>query len=75
MPADIAALQEWAGRFPTQRSHLATDPSYSIVPLNTNSIGTPMQVIVDPATMTIVHRHQGYDASYQALTEFLSNGG
>jgi len=31
-----------------------------------------MQVIIDPTTMKLVHRHEGYDSSYSALMQFLN---
>lgn len=73
MPATIDGVESWRAGFPTRNSYTATDPTYSMVEPDATTIGTPMLVIIDPTTMELVHRHEGYDASYSALVSFLSN--
>ena len=72
MPATIDSVADWRSYFPTQRSHTVTDPSFSMVLPNQQSIGTPMEVIVDPQSMTVVHRQEGWDSQYTALKQFLA---
>lgn len=64
-PATIANAQQWRSKHGGQRFAVGVDPAFSFAQWGEN--GLPTQLVVDPRTMQIVYRQEGYSPSYPSL--------
>jgi hypothetical protein len=66
-PATVAGTDAWRQQFGLENVYVLADAGFSMVP--GSSVGTPMQTVVDPRTMTVVFRQEGYSGSYPELEQ------
>lgn len=64
-PATTATAQAWKDSFGLVSSAVVADPDISMA--ITSSFGTPLEVVVDPRTMKVVDRQEGWAGDYPAL--------
>jgi hypothetical protein len=64
-PATLQTAQQWKQTYQLTTA-VAADPGYSFVG-SSSSIGLPLEVVVDPRTMKIVDREEGYSGDYSKL--------
>lgn len=65
-PATLATAKSWRGNFGLEAYATAADPSFVFG--GSGSVGIPLQIVVDPRTMVIVNRTEGY-GGYSAVTK------
>ena len=66
-PATVATAQAWKDAFGLVTSAVVADPDISMA--SSPSFGTPLEVVVDPRTMQVVERQEGYSYDYPTLTQ------
>jgi hypothetical protein len=66
-PATVATAQQWRDNFGLTDIAVAADPNTPLIDPNEMTVGLPVQLVVDPRTMKIVHYEEGYSGSYSAL--------
>jgi len=66
-PATTATALKWKTTFHLDSSAVVADPQFTFIPPNASSIGLPLELIVDPRTMTIVASEEGYSGDYSEL--------
>ncbi len=64
-PATEAAAQAWRGRHGGKYFSVAIDPKFTFAKFGEN--GLPTQIVIDPRTMEIIYRQEGYSPNYPAL--------
>jgi hypothetical protein len=64
-PATAATAQAWKDNFGLVSSAVVADPEISMA--TTPSFGTPLEVVVDPRTMKVVERQEGWAGDYPTL--------
>ena len=72
-PASVATAQEWKDYFQLDSSAVAADPNFSFA--TSGSVGLPLEIIVDPRTMQIVDRQEGYSGVHTALEQLAQQNG
>lgn len=64
-PADVATATEWRDAFGLDGFAVVADPAFSFAGFG--SVGLPLQIVVDPRTMEIVARDEGFSGSYNTV--------
>lgn len=64
-PASLSTATSWRNNFGLEAFSTVADPNFTFA--GTGSVGLPLNILVDPRTMKIVDRTEGY-AGYQAVT-------
>lgn len=73
-PADTGTAKGWKDYFGLDGVDVLADPNFSFA--GYGSVGLPLQIIVDPRTMEIVARDEGFSGSYaQVISVATQNGG
>jgi len=67
-PATIDTALAWKDQFKLETA-VAADPGMSFVGQGSGEIGLPVEVVLDPRTMTIVDRQEGYSGYYPSLEQ------
>ena len=65
-PATLSTAKSWRSNFGLEAYATAADPSFAFA--GSGSVGIPLQIVVDPRTMVIVNRTEGY-GGYSAVTK------
>ncbi len=71
-PATPETALSWRSRFQLDDTAVGADPAFSFAPATEQTIGLPIEVVVDPRTMQIVDRQEGYTGDYSTLTDLAS---
>ncbi|MCC6664037.1 MAG: hypothetical protein IT375_09840 [Polyangiaceae bacterium] len=66
-PAQLKHAESWKNTFKAQKWSCAADPSFTFKGPGSN--GLPLGVVVDPRTMKVVARDEGYDPNATALVQ------
>jgi hypothetical protein len=66
-PATIETAFTWKSKFNLDTTAVGVDPPISFAPAGGGSIGLPLIVVIDPRTMKIVHKQEGYSPSHPEL--------
>lgn len=69
-PATTDTALEWRDSFGLTNSPVAADPGFSFA--HNGTIGLPLQIIVDPRTMTIVDTVEGFSGEHSSLEALAS---
>lgn len=69
-PTTTDTALEWRDSFNLVNSPVTADPSFSFA--HNGTIGLPLQIIVDPRTMTIVDSVEGYSGEHSSLESLAS---
>jgi hypothetical protein len=69
-PATAETALEWRDSFGLTHSPVVADPAFSFA--HNGTIGLPLQIIVDPRTMTIVDSIEGYSGQHTSLESLAS---
>ena len=64
-PASVATASEWKDAFGLDSIAVVADPNFSFAGFG--SVGLPLQIVVDPRTMQIVARDEGFSGSYATV--------
>lgn len=64
-PASVATASEWKDAFGLDSIAVVADPNFSFAGFG--SVGLPLQIVVDPRTMQIVARDEGFSGSYNTV--------
>ncbi|MEJ7731103.1 MAG: hypothetical protein WKG00_18045 [Polyangiaceae bacterium] len=64
-PATTATAEAWKNAFGLTSSAVVADPEITMA--TSPSFGTPLEVVVDPRTMKVVDRQEGWAGDYPAL--------
>jgi hypothetical protein len=64
-PATAATAEAWKSNFGLVSSAVVADPEISMA--TSPSFGTPLEVVVDPRTMKVVDRQEGWAGDYPTL--------
>jgi hypothetical protein len=67
--ATVASALKWKDMFHLDTQAVVADPQFTFIPPGASSIGLPLEVIIDPRTMTIVASDQGYSGDYAQLVQ------
>jgi hypothetical protein len=59
-PPSVSGAELWKSQYGLQSIYVAADPNFSMVPLSVPSFGTPQQTVIDPRTMQVVLRQEGW---------------
>lgn len=65
-PATLSTATSWRSNFGLEDYATAADPNFTFA--GSGSIGIPLQIVVDPRTMVIVNRTEGF-GGYSAVTQ------
>jgi hypothetical protein len=65
-PPTAAGAKKWRDKFGLNSVHVVADPGFSMV--TGSSVGTPMHTVVDPRTMKVTFKQEGFSGNYSALT-------
>lgn len=65
-PATLSTATSWRNNFDLQAYATAADPNFSFA--GSGNVGLPLQILVDPRTMKIVDRTEGF-AGYSTVTQ------
>jgi hypothetical protein len=66
-PATLPTAQQWKDNFGLTTSAVVADPNFSFA--GSGTIGLPLELIVDPRTMQIVDRQEGYSGVHTKLEQ------
>jgi hypothetical protein len=69
-PAQVQHAAQWRDMFSAQGWSVAADPQFTFA--NFGSNGLPLQILVDPRTMKIIDKQDGYSPYYPALETLLN---
>ena len=61
-PATLTTATSWRNNFDLQAYATVADPNFTFAGFG--SVGLPLQIIVDPRTMQIVDRIEGFSGDY-----------
>lgn len=64
-PASVGTATEWKDAFGLDSVAVVADPNFSFS--GYGSVGLPLQIVVDPRTMEIVARDEGFSGSYATV--------
>lgn len=72
-PAELKHAQAWKNTFGAKAWGVAADPKFTFAGAGSN--GLPLGIVIDPRTMKVVDRSEGYDPYNQALLGLAQKNG
>jgi hypothetical protein len=67
MPATLRTALNWRNEFKLDSITVAADPDQSLVDTTSDTLGLPYNLLIDPRTMKVVDRLEGYSSDHSAL--------
>jgi hypothetical protein len=72
-PAKLSDANIWRADFNLYNTVVAADPFFTFAPPDEKTIGLPLELVVDPRTMTIIDAQEGFTGDYSTLTDLAAD--